>query len=159
MGWGDFNPVSWVQPVAQTVRQVASDVGTSATNLYKDVATAQNLAYLNPGAALVSDAGRQAVLQTYGKYAAPVVGMFGGPAGAGAAGLAGNVLGGMPADGVGSWLANLLGGQQPAAPRQQNDGGAPFVVAPPAQSAGTPAWVLPAAIAAGAVALVLALRK
>jgi hypothetical protein len=158
MGWGDFNPVSWVQPVTQTVRQVASDVGTSATNLYKDVATAQNLAFVNPGAALVSDAGRQAVLQTYGKYATPLMGMFGGPAGAGAGGLAGNVLGSMPADSVGSWLANLFGGQQPA-PRQQNDGGAPFVVAPPARSSGMPAWVLPATIGAGVLVLVLALRK
>jgi hypothetical protein len=158
MGHDDLLPSNWFPPIVSGLQQVASDVGTSASNLYKDVATAQNLAYLNPGAALVSDAGRRAVMQTYGKYATPLMGMFGGPAGAGAAGLAGNVLGSMPADSLGSWLANLFGGQQPA-PRQQNDGGAPSLIAPHAQSAGMPAWVLPAAIAAGAVALVLALRK
>lgn len=143
-----------------------SSIGSSISNAVSDAysgvkenVTAKNLAYVSPYNALLSSSGRENLKSVYGPVAGAVSSVFAGGGAAGLAGAAGNILGNNPD--TPAWLANILGAGQNQAQKETpaaTGGIQPIFLGGGAQS-NMPAWIVPAAIAAGVLVLVLALKK
>jgi hypothetical protein len=142
-----------------------SDIGSSVKGFVsdsysnvRDQTTLKNLAQVAPATLFLNSSGREQLMETYGPYLGAAQQFISGNP-MGAIGTATNVLANNPDSP--SWLGNLLGGGQQQAPQQpvqQGNQTLPIFLGN-GNNSSMPSWLIPAAIGAGVLVLVLVMRK